>query len=320
MAIYFFEDIIYTSSAEESCSCVCCSSAPSLQTWYFLSGGHPVFNDLLCGGGDTGGGGVTSNSGGTSSGGGSGGGGGSVSKKAVPTPCPICNKVLSNAYNMRVHLETHQDITYKCLICGIVTRTRDTMRKHLSNVHKLRNVQLKNSFKKITGKTGSPGSTPGPSNDSFSSPKCSKSPPPLLTASQAIAAKAALKTAVSLEQQLQQVVKKETTKSHLKSALTSGLTLTSSHIPATSLGADLTPSIASMTSAAINDVTAAAVACLFPGLTAQGNLNTTSNSSSPPPTSQSSLFSQTSLLEAPSDSGTQGNKLASIVSKLSQKQ
>ncbi|KAK7070942.1 hypothetical protein SK128_022330 [Halocaridina rubra] len=53
---------------------------------------------------------------------------------------------------MRVHLETHQDITYKCIICGIITRTRDTMRKHLSNVHKVRNVELKNSFKKITGK------------------------------------------------------------------------------------------------------------------------------------------------------------------------
>ncbi|XP_071517882.1 uncharacterized protein [Panulirus ornatus] len=91
-------------------------------------GGHPVFNELLCGDGGYGG------------------------KKAVPTPCPVCGKVLSNAYNMRVHLETHQNITYKCIICGIITRTRDTMRKHLSNVHKLRNVDLKNSFKKITGK------------------------------------------------------------------------------------------------------------------------------------------------------------------------
>lgn len=70
----------------------------------------------------------------------------------MPTPCPVCAKVLSNAYNMRVHLETHQNITYKCIICGIITRTRDTMRKHLSNVHKLRNVELKNSFKRITGK------------------------------------------------------------------------------------------------------------------------------------------------------------------------
>ncbi|XP_066954902.1 broad-complex core protein isoforms 1/2/3/4/5-like isoform X3 [Macrobrachium rosenbergii] len=91
-------------------------------------GGHPVFNELLCGDGGYGG------------------------KKAVPTPCPVCSKVLSNAYNMRVHLETHQNIAYKCIICGIITRTRDTMRKHLSNVHKLRNVELKNSFKKITGK------------------------------------------------------------------------------------------------------------------------------------------------------------------------
>ncbi|KAK3871239.1 hypothetical protein Pcinc_001570 [Petrolisthes cinctipes] len=93
-----------------------------------IKGGHPVFNELLCGDGGYGG------------------------KKAVPTPCPVCGKVLSNAYNMRVHLETHQNIAYKCIICGIITRTRDTMRKHLSNVHKLRNVELKNSFKKITGK------------------------------------------------------------------------------------------------------------------------------------------------------------------------
>ncbi|XP_042203167.1 zinc finger protein 217-like isoform X2 [Homarus americanus] len=91
-------------------------------------GGHPVFYELLCGDG------------------------GYMVKKAVPTPCPVCGKVLSNAYNMRVHLETHQNIAYKCIICGIITRTRDTMRKHLSNVHKLRNVELKNSFKKITGK------------------------------------------------------------------------------------------------------------------------------------------------------------------------
>ena len=106
---------------------------------------------------------------------GEGGGSGCGGKKAVPTPCPVCGKVLSNAYNMRVHLETHEDISYKCLICGIITRTRDTMRKHLSNVHKLRNIELRNSFKKITGKSNpssaiSRGSTSGSTTTLKSSP------------------------------------------------------------------------------------------------------------------------------------------------------
>ena len=237
-------------------------------------------------------------------------------KKAVPTPCPICNKVLSNAYNMRVHLETHQDITYKCLICGIVTRTRDTMRKHLSNVHKLKNVHLKNSFKKITGGSSTPRTpehTPVKTEHTFL--KSSKSPPPLLTASQAFAAhSAALRLAVS-SASMQNSANHQ---SQLKSALTSALNVTlPSVVPLCSqpappvLPASLpTSELATFTSATINDVTAAAVAAataaaFFPSFGA--------HSSASPTVPSASETSSSSALPT-------GNKLASIVSKLSQKQ
>jgi len=274
--------------------------------------GHTVFSDLLMACGGNGGGehslaipasaNSTVNIGNTPT---TPGG-----KKAVPTPCPICNKVLSNAYNMRVHLETHQDITYKCLICGIVTRTRDTMRKHLSNVHKLKNVHLKNSFKKITG-----GST-SPRTPELTPVKNSKSPPPLLTPSQAFAAhSAALRLAVS-SANLQSSANQQ---SQLKSALTSALNVTlPSVVPLCSqptppaLPSSLpTSELATFTSATINDVTAAAVAAataaaFFPSFAAH---------SSPSP----SLPSATDT-PSPSSSLPTGNKLASIVSKLSQKQ
>ena len=43
------------------------------------------------------------------------------------------------------------------------------MRKHLSNVHKLKNVELKNSFKKITGKAASSSSSQSFGNNSAAS-------------------------------------------------------------------------------------------------------------------------------------------------------
>uniref|UniRef100_A0A182N518 BTB domain-containing protein n=1 Tax=Anopheles dirus TaxID=7168 RepID=A0A182N518_9DIPT len=49
--------------------------------------------------------------------------------------CVICNKQLSNQYNLRVHLETHQNVRYACQVCSHVSRSKDALRKHVSYRH-----------------------------------------------------------------------------------------------------------------------------------------------------------------------------------------
>ncbi|XP_005187218.2 uncharacterized protein LOC101892229 isoform X1 [Musca domestica] len=77
------------------------------------------------------------------------GGGGPTEKLSTPqspqnkTPsssklyatCFICHKQLSNQYNLRVHLETHQNVRYACNVCSHVSRSKDALRKHVSYRH-----------------------------------------------------------------------------------------------------------------------------------------------------------------------------------------
>lgn len=49
--------------------------------------------------------------------------------------CFICGKQLSNHYNLRVHMETHQNMQYACSACSHVSRSRDALRKHVSYRH-----------------------------------------------------------------------------------------------------------------------------------------------------------------------------------------
>lgn len=49
--------------------------------------------------------------------------------------CFVCGKQLSNQYNLRVHLETHQNINYACNVCSHISRSRDALRKHVSYRH-----------------------------------------------------------------------------------------------------------------------------------------------------------------------------------------
>ncbi|XP_063708981.1 uncharacterized protein LOC134837528 [Culicoides brevitarsis] len=66
-----------------------------------------------------------------------------MEKPALPKPanqklyatCFICNKKLSNQYNLRVHLETHQNMRYACQVCNHVSRSKDALRKHVSYRH-----------------------------------------------------------------------------------------------------------------------------------------------------------------------------------------
>lgn len=63
-----------------------------------------------------------------------------MDKPAMPKPsnpklyatCFICNKKLSNQYNLRVHLETHQNMRYACQVCNHVSRSKDALRKVLT--------------------------------------------------------------------------------------------------------------------------------------------------------------------------------------------
>ncbi|XP_054257212.1 longitudinals lacking protein, isoforms H/M/V-like [Macrosteles quadrilineatus] len=49
--------------------------------------------------------------------------------------CFVCGKQLSNQYNLRVHMETHQNAHYACSACNHVSRSRDALRKHVSYRH-----------------------------------------------------------------------------------------------------------------------------------------------------------------------------------------
>lgn len=49
--------------------------------------------------------------------------------------CFVCGKQLSNQYNLRVHMETHQNAHYACSVCSHVSRSRDALRKHVSYRH-----------------------------------------------------------------------------------------------------------------------------------------------------------------------------------------
>ncbi|XP_045503855.1 zinc finger and BTB domain-containing protein 14-like isoform X1 [Colias croceus] len=49
--------------------------------------------------------------------------------------CTICNKRLSNQYNLRVHMETHAGRRHACRACDHVSRSRDALRKHVAYRH-----------------------------------------------------------------------------------------------------------------------------------------------------------------------------------------
>ncbi|KAG5894463.1 hypothetical protein JTB14_032494 [Gonioctena quinquepunctata] len=49
--------------------------------------------------------------------------------------CFLCGKYLSNQYNLRVHMETHEEAFHACQSCAHVSRSRDALRKHVSYRH-----------------------------------------------------------------------------------------------------------------------------------------------------------------------------------------
>lgn len=64
-----------------------------------------------------------------------GGGGNKTPNSKLYATCLICGKQLSNQYNLRVHMETHQNAHYACSSCSHVSRSRDALRKHVSYRH-----------------------------------------------------------------------------------------------------------------------------------------------------------------------------------------
>ncbi|KAJ6634638.1 Protein bowel, partial [Pseudolycoriella hygida] len=58
-----------------------------------------------------------------------------ASNSKLYATCFICHKQLSNQYNLRVHLETHQNVRYACSVCSHVSRSKDALRKHISYRH-----------------------------------------------------------------------------------------------------------------------------------------------------------------------------------------
>ncbi|XP_016999364.3 protein abrupt [Drosophila takahashii] len=82
--------------------------------------------------------------------------------------CFICHKQLSNQYNLRVHLETHQNVRYACNVCSHVSRSKDALRKHVSYRHPgapspCENEARRKRVSKLTAATTLPsGATPTP--------------------------------------------------------------------------------------------------------------------------------------------------------------
>ena len=88
-----------------------------------------------------------------------------IRKTVLPVSCPVCFKVLSNAYNlkvnprtnermkwmlqlnnvtkpfqfnlnyMQVHMSIHDGLNHQCSICGHTSKSRDALRKHLAYRH-----------------------------------------------------------------------------------------------------------------------------------------------------------------------------------------
>ncbi len=81
----------------------------------------------------------------------------SIRKTLLPVSCPVCFKVLSNAYNLKVfqnlcsklrisliflktvftqvHMSIHDGLKHQCSICGHTSKSRDALRKHLAYRH-----------------------------------------------------------------------------------------------------------------------------------------------------------------------------------------
>ncbi|KAG8240447.1 hypothetical protein J437_LFUL003161 [Ladona fulva] len=66
---------------------------------------------------------------------GSNNGGNSSSNSKCFATCFVCGKQLSNQYNLKVHLETHQNVCHSCPVCDHVSRSRDALRKHMAYKH-----------------------------------------------------------------------------------------------------------------------------------------------------------------------------------------
>ena len=64
-------------------------------------------------------------------------------RRMLPVKCPECGKLISNAYNLRVHMDLHKHLTYVCSLCSTPTRSRDTLRKHITNIHKVKGEALR---------------------------------------------------------------------------------------------------------------------------------------------------------------------------------
>lgn len=83
----------------------------------------------------------------------------SIRKTLMPVSCPVCFKVLSNAYNLKVsllagtchsfslwpfnrlasfcqvHMSIHDGLNHQCSVCGHTSKSRDALRKHLAYRH-----------------------------------------------------------------------------------------------------------------------------------------------------------------------------------------
>ncbi|XP_022216929.2 uncharacterized protein LOC111070577 [Drosophila obscura] len=79
--------------------------------------------------------------------------------------CFICHKQLSNQYNLRVHLETHQNVRYACNVCSHVSRSKDALRKHVSYRHPGAPSPCENEARrKRVSKLSTSAATPTPSH------------------------------------------------------------------------------------------------------------------------------------------------------------
>ena len=65
-----------------------------------------------------------------------------------PRKCTKCDKFFVNKYTLQKHAVIHENISYKCIICGLCTLTEDAIHKHIFRVHQVLAIDGEKRYKK----------------------------------------------------------------------------------------------------------------------------------------------------------------------------
>lgn len=55
--------------------------------------------------------------------------------------CDICGKWLKNQYTLKIHKESHQNVTLSCMHCGKIKFSEISLKSHIATAHSTRKLQ-----------------------------------------------------------------------------------------------------------------------------------------------------------------------------------